>query len=254
MNRTENAQATGVDRRAGAITTDVEKAPQEGLSIYLTVTALGLIVVLLLSSVLGVLDAPTGISVSEKIASLASKLTLQQAEYIVDAFIPLFNFGLVAGVGLFVETDPSLRYLSRIGVLFASIYAALSVSLYIGLLVLVYILAQGGSIANVYWPLWALAVPTFSHLSYAIFGIGAIMVSVGLMRERGARRWGGWSLCATGIIFILAFPAQVVIGFEPALLMLWLGGLAAISFAVAMIVYVRGFGSRGHGAVSSSTR
>jgi len=96
--------------------------------------------------------------VNEKIASLASKLTLQQAEYIVDAFIPLFNFALVAGVGLFVNTDPLLRYLSRIGVLFASIYAAISSSLYIGMLVLVYILAQGGSIANVYWPFRRLAI------------------------------------------------------------------------------------------------
>ncbi len=72
------------------------------------------------------------------------------------------------------------------------------------------------------------------------------MISVGLIRERGVRRWGGWSLLVMGVIFILAFPAQVIIGFEPALLMLWMGGLAAISFAIAMIVYVRRLGSVEH--------
>ncbi len=245
MNKIENVQSAGIGWRESSAL-DEAKVPQRGLSTYLMVAALGFIIVLLFSSVLGVLDAPAGTTVNEKIASLAAKLTLQQSEFIVDALIPLFNFALVAGVGLFVNTDSSLRYLSRIGVLFASIYAAISTSLYIVMLVLVYILAQGGSTAAIYWPLWSLGFSTLSHLSYAIFGIGAIMISVGLIGERGARRWGGWSLFVTGVIFILAFPAQVIIGFESALLMLWVGGLTAISFAIAMIVYVRRLGNVEH--------
>lgn len=237
MNKIRSAQEAGINWRERSAPGE-ENVPQRGLSLYITVAALGFIIVLLSSSVLGILDAPTGTTVSERITSLAAKLTLQQSEFIVDALIPLFNFALVAGVGLFVNTDPSLRYLSRIGVLFASIYAAISTSLYIVMLVLVYILTHSGSTAAIYWPLWSLGFPTLSHLSYAVFGVGAVMVSVGLIRERGARRWGGWSLFATGVIFILAFPAQVIIGFGPALLMLWVGGIAAISFAIAMIVYV----------------
>jgi hypothetical protein len=185
-------------------------------------------------------------SIQDRVYNLALRMLQVPAdaegaaqEILVKVVTHLSEFRGESAFFTWVYRIATLRYLSRVGVLFASIYAAISTSLYIVMLVLVYILAQGGSTAAIYWPLWSLGFPTLSHLSYAIFGVGAIMISVGLTRGRGVRRWGGWSLFVTGAIFILAFPAQVIIGFESALLMLWVGGLAAISFAVAMIVYVR---------------
>ncbi len=242
MNKAENMQESGIVRKEGTIVGGSVEIAQKGLGTYLTITALGFIVVLLLGALFDALTARTGTHantgiMNEELASLvATKLTFYNLARLFDAFIPLFFFALTAGVGLFVKTAPALKYLSRVGVLFMSVYAPISVVVYVAQYTTLSIMLKDASTRAALWPFWSLVIPSMSYLAYAICGIGVLLIAVGLIGERGVRRWGGWSLILMGIFCLLAFSVEVVFGLGLALLILWTAGLAGVSFAVAMIV------------------
>ena len=243
MQRVENSQVSASDLKENISTNSESEISQKGLGTYLTVTAIGFIIALLLGAIFDVLaGVPTGNTANEQIASQAKTLTFYNLARLCDACLPLFLLALTAGVGLFVKTVPSLKYLSRVGVLFMSVYAPISVVVYVAQYTFLSIMLKEASTRSTLWPLWSVGIWPMSYLAYAISGIGLLLIAVELVNGRGARRWGGWSLILTGILFFLAFAIQVQVGLGFALPLLWLGGLAGVSFAVAMIVYARQMG------------
>jgi len=239
MNKIENMQEFSSGRNEGALIGSVMEMPLKGLGTYLTITALGFIVVLVLGAVFDALTGTPVGTVSEQLTSLTTKSTFYNLARLCDAFIPLFFFALTAGVGLFVQTASSRMYLSRIGVLFLSVYAPISVVVYVAQYTLLSLMLKDASTRSALWPLWSLVVPAMSYLAYAIGAIGEMLIGIGLIGERDARRWAGWSLLLMGGIFLLAFVVQVTSGFGLALPLLWAGGLAGVSFAVAIIISTR---------------
>ena len=240
MKQIANTQVSGINWQEGTNVTNTVETPPRGLSTYLTVTAVGFIVALLLGAVFDALaGVPTGNTVNEQLASQAKTLIFYNLARLCDACFPIFLLALTAGVGLFVRTAPSLKYLSRVGVLFMSVYAPISVVVYVAQYMLLSIMLKDVSTRIALWPLWSVAIPATSYLAYAICAIGVILIAVELVNAQDTRRWGGWSLILTGIIFLLAFTVEVLFGLGAALPLLWIGGLAGVSFAVTVIVYAR---------------
>jgi hypothetical protein len=184
---------------------------------YFTVVPLAFIAAVLVMTIVSVAAAPQGDNLLIQLGRLADDSTFYQWSFVVAAALPVLALLLTGGVGLFLvargeQAHTGAGWLGFIGAFFVGAYAPLSAVAYVSqFTILPKQLGKNFQAAETWYFGYEGSIPlTIDLLAYALFGIGGILISVGLVRRAGSLRWAGWSLAACGVASVLAFVLHVL--------------------------------------------
>lgn len=195
---------------------------QNTISLWLTVTGLAVLIILMLMVLFSALGSPSGENAISQLTFLrrnmengGHNLILFQLGFVFASILPITTLPLQTVIALFVPfgTNQITNPARIIGVLFTAAYFPLSTVAYASQYTIVPMLLrdQGPDATKLWYFSSPNSIPfTMDLLAYAILGVGAILISIGLVYQQGVWRWGGIAMLLSGITSIIAFGLHTI--------------------------------------------
>jgi hypothetical protein len=184
---------------------------------YFTVVPLAFIAAVLAMTLVSAWAAPEGDNLLLQLAKLADDSTAYQWGFVLAAVVPVLAVMLTAGVGVWLVSRGSggvsgAGYLGLVGAFLVAAYAPLSAVAYVSqFTILPKQLAANFQDAQTWYLGYQGSIPlTMDMLGYALYGAGAILIAVVLVRRPAPLAWAGWSLLLCGVLAVLAFILHVL--------------------------------------------
>ncbi len=198
------------------ISTPLRDQGSRPLGRCLTVFAAAYLVLVVTMTALNLAAAPSGATMTAKLADLAADDTLYRWGFVVASLVPVAVVALmtVVALGLAARSQgdgpTEARIAAWVGILLVVVYAPLSAAAYASQYTVFSWLLGRDPAAAAFWSFFdRQGLPlTIDLLGYAVWGAGAAVIAWPLLARPGAYRWMGWSLAASGVLSIIAFAAH----------------------------------------------
>jgi hypothetical protein len=219
---------------------------------FFSVMALGYTIVVVLVAIVSVAGSPEGDqAILIQLGTLTDDSTTYQWGFVLATLLPVFLLPLTAGVAFYLRpaaarsgdtTSPSGPGLGAVGALFVAAYAPLSALAYATqYTVFPNMLAKNFQEAEVWYFGAHGSLPlTVDMLAYALFGVGALLIAVPMLGERGALSVAAWSLAVSGALSIAAFALYALdVDLGGAVSLVSAAFSVAFALAVLLVVHRR---------------
>lgn len=234
------------------ISMSLEDQGRRPLGRWLTASAAAYIVLLIVMTVLNAAAAPSGETLTAKLADLAGGDGLYRWGFVAASLVPVVVVALLAVIALGLaapsqgEGLTGARLAAWVGVLLVATYAPLSAAAYASQYTVFPWLLRRDPAAAAFWAFAnEQGLPlTIDLLAYAIWGAGALIIALPLGVRPGAYRWMGWSLAASGALSVAAFAAHAA-SWDLAAVLSIASGVLTIPFAVVALLLGRKFAQTG---------